>query len=132
MTWCCLVIYRQEICTNQPAPTRLPELLVFIIMIQINIGRYYDLFCYSVGIAWLFSIRLLCKRIELAYCMAIMFIFLNVWSTLFLGILNVCSSCFIDGACVVPLAVNYGHGIQFDECTRICIMSNFIVLVIIK
>jgi hypothetical protein len=34
---------------------------------------------YYVGIAWLFSIRLLCRRIELAYCMAMVFISLNVW-----------------------------------------------------
>ena len=59
---------------------------------------------YSVGIAWLFSIRLLCRRIELAYCMAIVFISLNVCFTRLLGILNDCSSCFIDGVCVVPLA----------------------------
>jgi hypothetical protein len=26
-----LVVYRQEICTNQPAPTHLPKLLVFIV-----------------------------------------------------------------------------------------------------
>jgi hypothetical protein len=59
---------------------------------------------YSVGIAWLFSICLLCRRIELACCMAIVFISLNVCFIEFIGSLNVCSSCCIDGACVVPLA----------------------------
>jgi len=34
--------------------------------------------------------------------MAIVFISLNVCFIAFLGSLNVCSSCFIDGACVVP------------------------------
>ena len=68
-------------------------------------GLYYDLFSCYVGIAWLFSICLLCRRIELACCMAIVFISLNVCFTKFLGSLNVCSSCFIDGGCVVPLAM---------------------------
>ena len=56
------------------------------------------------GIAWLFSIRLLCRRIELANCMAIVFIALNVCLICFSGSLNVCSICSIDGMCLVPLA----------------------------
>ena len=54
--------------------------------------------------AWLFSIRLLCRRIELAYCMALVFIFWNVFLTAVSDSLNVCSSCFMDGECVVPRA----------------------------
>jgi hypothetical protein len=94
-------VLKQENCTNQPALTHLPELWVYCL---INNGHYYGSFFYSIGIAWLFSIRLLCRRIELAYCMALVFITLNVCLTEVSDILNVCSSCFIDGACVVPLA----------------------------
>jgi hypothetical protein len=36
--------------------------------------------------------------------MAMVFISLNVWFIEFWGSLNVCSSCFIDGVCMVPLA----------------------------
>ena len=36
--------------------------------------------------------------------MAMLLISLNVCFIDFSGSLNVCSSCFIDGACVVPLA----------------------------
>ena len=64
-----LVLYRQENCTNQPATTHLPELLVFILFSEIK-SFFMIIFylcylvvclfiCYSVGIAWLFSIRLL-------------------------------------------------------------------------
>jgi hypothetical protein len=41
-----LVVHRQEICTNQPAPTHLPELVVFIV----NKGLHYDHIFYFVGI----------------------------------------------------------------------------------
>ena len=51
-----------------------------------------------VGIAWLFLIRLLCNRIELAYWMALVFITLNVCLIEVSDSLNVCSSCFIEGA----------------------------------
>ena len=54
--------------------------------------------------AWLFSIRLLCKRMELAYCMAIVLISLNVWLIDVSGIWNIVYICFLEGMCVVPLA----------------------------
>ena len=59
---------------------------------------------YSIGIDWLFSICLLCRRIDPAYCIAIVFIALNVCLTEVSDNLNFVSSCFIDGTCVVPLA----------------------------
>ena len=58
----------------------------------------------SVGSVWLFSIRLLCSRIDPAYCMAMVFITLNVCFIDVSHMLNFVSSCFIEGACVVPLA----------------------------
>ena len=85
-------------------------------------GLYSGLFYYSVGIAWLFSIRLLCSRIELACCMAVMLISLNVIFTELLGSLDVSSICFIDGPCVLPLApaVMTISGSIFQPC---CVMS---------
>ena len=41
---------------------------------------------------------------ECAYCVAIMLICLNVLLILVIGSVNVVSSFFIDGICVVPLA----------------------------
>jgi hypothetical protein len=134
-----LMFIRQENCTNQPALTHLPELWVNCL---INSGHYYG-YCvcvcfifyflffifififilfYSIGIAWLFSIHLLCRRIELAYCMALVFIILNVCLTAVFESLNVCSSCIIDGVCVVPLApaVMTMSGSIFHPC---CVMS---------
>ena len=58
----------------------------------------------SVGIVWLFSIFLLCSRIELAWCIAMVFISLNVCLIYVLGMLNLLTKCFIEGVCVVPLA----------------------------
>jgi hypothetical protein len=50
---------------------------------QVRFPRVVDIlilpYFYSIGIAWLFFIRLLCRRIELAYCIAIVLISLNVW-----------------------------------------------------
>jgi hypothetical protein len=45
--------------------------------------------------------RLLCKRIDPACCIAIVFIALKVCLMLDEGISNSSSSCFIDGMCVV-------------------------------
>ena len=79
------------------------------------------------GIAWLFSIRLLCRRMELANCMAIVFIALNAFLMLFSGTLNVCSSCFIDGICVVPLApaVMTISGFIFQPCWVISLINGW-------
>jgi hypothetical protein len=76
----------------QPASTHLPELMVFIM----NKGLYYDLLFYFVGITfvclcthcslsidWLFSILLLCSKIDPACWMAIVFIASNVFLTAF-------------------------------------------------
>ena len=86
------------------------------------------------GIAWLFSIRLLCRRIELAYCMAIVFIALNVFLTLFSEILNDCSSCFIDGMCVVPLApaVMTISGSTFHPCWVMSLISGWYFRVLLS
>jgi hypothetical protein len=75
----------------------------------------------------------LCRRIELAYCIAIVFISLNVWSILFLGILNVCSICFIDGACVVPLApaVMTMSGSIFHPCWVMALISGWYLRVLL-
>ena len=51
-------------------------MIIFLIFVILFVCLFIY---YSVGIAWLFSIRLLCRRIELAYCMAMVFISLNVW-----------------------------------------------------
>jgi hypothetical protein len=59
---------------------------------------------YSIGIDSLFSIRLLCRRIDPTYCIAIVFIALNVCLIEFSDYLNFVSNCFIDMTCVVPLA----------------------------
>jgi hypothetical protein len=50
--------------------------------------------------------------------MAIVFISLNACFVGFSGILNVCSSCSIDGVCVVPLApaVMTISGSVFQPC----------------
>jgi hypothetical protein len=87
-----LVCIRQENCTNQPILTHLHELWVYCL---INSGHYYGYCFYSIGIAWLFSIRLLCRRIELAYCMALVFIILNVCLTAVSDSLNVCSQLIV-------------------------------------
>jgi hypothetical protein len=53
-----------------------------------------------------------------AYCMALLFVSLNVCLISISGSLNVCSSCFIDGTCVVPLApaVMTISGSTFQPC----------------
>jgi hypothetical protein len=45
--------------------------------------------------------RLLCRRIDPAYCIAIVFIALKVCLMLDVGISKSSSSCFIDGMCAV-------------------------------
>ena len=60
--------------------------------------------CVSSGIGSLFSILLLCKIMDIAYCMAMTLIASNVFLMLCLGILNVVSMLSIEGICVAALA----------------------------
>ena len=59
----------------------------------------------SVGNGSLFSIFLLCRIMDIAYCMAIMLISSNVCLMFILGILNITSILFIEGICDVALAL---------------------------
>jgi len=56
------------------------------------------------GSGWWFSILLLWRRIDMAYFIAIVLMFLKVFLMVGIGILNLFSSDFIDGMCVVALA----------------------------
>jgi ABC-type siderophore export system fused ATPase/permease subunit len=56
------------------------------------------------GSGWWFSILLLWRRIDMAYFIAIVLMFLKVFLMVGIGILNFFSSDFIDGMCVVALA----------------------------
>jgi hypothetical protein len=56
------------------------------------------------GSGWWFSILLLWRRIDMAYFIAIVLMFLKVFLMVGIGILNLFSSAFIDGMCVVALA----------------------------
>ena len=58
----------------------------------------------SVGSGSLFSILLLCRIMDIAYCMAITLISSNVCLMFILGILNIVSKFFIEGVCVAALA----------------------------
>ena len=57
----------------------------------------------SVGSGSLFSILLLCRIMDIAYCMAITLISSNVCLMFILGILNIISIIFIEGVCVAAL-----------------------------
>ena len=56
------------------------------------------------GSGWWFSVLLLWRRIDMAYFIAIVLMFLKVFLMVGMGILNLSSSDFIDGMCVVALA----------------------------
>ena len=58
----------------------------------------------SSGIGSLFSILLLCKIMDMAYCIAMTLIASNVFLMLCLGILNVVSMLFIEGMCVARIS----------------------------
>ena len=58
----------------------------------------------SIGSGSLFSTLLLCRIIDIAYCMAMMLISSNVYSMLSLGTLRVISILSIEGICVAALA----------------------------
>ena len=57
----------------------------------------------SIGIGSLFSIILLCKITDIAYCMAMTLIASNVFLMLCLGILNIDSMLSIEGICVAAV-----------------------------
>ena len=59
----------------------------------------------SLGSGLLFSILLLCRIMDIAYCMATTLISSNVYLMFSLGILNVVSILSIEGVCVVALAL---------------------------
>ena len=56
------------------------------------------------GNGWRFSILLLWRKIDMAYFIAIVLMFLKVFLMVGIGILNLFLSDFIDGICVVALA----------------------------
>jgi hypothetical protein len=56
------------------------------------------------GSGWWFSILLLWRRIDMAYFIAIVLMFLKVFLMVGIGILNLFPSDFIDGMCVVAMA----------------------------
>jgi hypothetical protein len=56
------------------------------------------------GSGWWFSILLLWRRIDIAYCIAMVLIFLKVFLMVAIGILKLVSSAFIDGMWAVALA----------------------------
>jgi hypothetical protein len=56
------------------------------------------------GSGWWFSILLLWSRIDMAYFIAIVLMFLNVFLMVGICILNLFSRDFIDGMCVLALA----------------------------
>ena len=58
----------------------------------------------SSGIGSLFSILLLCRIMDIAYCIAMTLIASNVFLMLCLGVLNVVSMLSIEGICVAALA----------------------------
>ena len=56
------------------------------------------------GKGWLYSIFLLCRIIDMACCIVMVLISLNVCLMVVSGILKFVSRSFIEGACVVPIA----------------------------
>jgi hypothetical protein len=60
--------------------------------------------CYGSGSGWWFSILRLCKRIDIAWWMAIMFMFLRVCLMVGMGSLKVVWSEFMEGMWVVAQA----------------------------
>ena len=97
-------------------------LLVFLII------SYFT--SYYVGIAWLFSIRLLWSRIDPAYCMAMVLIVLNVLNVCFTAVSHMSNcvvNCSIEGACVVPLApaVMTMSGSTFHPCCKILLIRGW-------
>ena len=77
-------------------------LFILIINLLAGIWGYYGS-CVSVGSGSLFSILLLCRIMDIAYCMAITLISSNVCLMFILVILNIVSIFFIEGVCVASI-----------------------------
>ena len=60
--------------------------------------------CVSIGSGLLFYIILLCRIMDITYCMAMTLISSSVYLMISLGILSVISILSIEGVCVVALA----------------------------
>ena len=77
-----------------------------------KVWNFQSLYCFycvyveylSTGSGSLFSSLLLCRIIDIAYCIAMVLISLKVCLMVFSGILNFSSKIFIEGMYVVALA----------------------------
>ena len=71
---------------------------------------------------------------ECAYCVAIMLICLNVFLIFVMGIVNVDSSFFIDGICVVPLApaTSTISGATFQPFAMMLSMSGWYFIIFLQ
>ena len=56
----------------------------------------------------------------MAYCMAILLMYLKVFLMVGIGILNLSSSAFMDGICVVALAPYFLHNILVSSNITYC------------
>jgi ABC-type siderophore export system fused ATPase/permease subunit len=56
------------------------------------------------GSGWWYTILLLWRKIDMAYFIAMVLMFLKVYLMAGIGILNLSSRDFIDGMCIVALA----------------------------
>ena len=82
-----------------------------------------------------FSSLRLWTNMECAYCVAIMLICLNVFLKIFMiGSVNVVSSFFIDGICVVPLAPTTGtmSGATFQPFVMMLFMSGWYFMIFLS
>jgi hypothetical protein len=71
---------------------------------------------------------------ECAYCVAIMLICLNVSLIFMIGSVNVVSSIFIDGICVVPLALatNTMSGATFQPFFMMLLMNGWYFMILLS
>jgi len=94
----------------------------------------FSFICYFVCRGWLFFIRLVCRRIEPAYCIAIVFIVLNMCFMEVSQRLNFVSSIFIEGACIVLLApvVMTMSGSTFQPCWMTLLISGWYFSILLR
>jgi hypothetical protein len=69
------------------------------------------------GSGWWFSILLLWRRIDMAYFIAIVLMFLKIFLMISIGILKLFLSDFIDGMCVVTV-VALAHALLCFVATK--------------
>jgi len=69
------------------------------------------------GSGWWFSILLLWRRIDMAYFIAIVLMFLKIFLMISIGILKLFLSDFIDGMCVVTV-VALAHAVLCFVATK--------------